>query len=155
MNPMILGALKTPLIGGGGVAEMGRMVEFHTDLTAGFERESGGPSTLRFGSHKLTDHDASSCVTGKNQRRKECHEDKERSKECGVPTLSAIWHENPSPGSLKIWSKASQNALFRQSNLQHGRGFQRGERGRGAGQEEELTLGEAAAAGAFQSPPDH
>ena len=36
---------KTPLIGGGGVAEMGRMVEFDTDLTAGFERESGGPST--------------------------------------------------------------------------------------------------------------
>jgi hypothetical protein len=26
------------LIGGGGVAEMWRMVEFHTDLTAGFAR---------------------------------------------------------------------------------------------------------------------
>jgi hypothetical protein len=68
---------NSPLIGGGGVAEMGRMVEFHTDLTAVFERESGGPATLRFGSHKLTVHDASSCVTGKNQRRKECHENEE------------------------------------------------------------------------------
>jgi hypothetical protein len=71
------GIFSSPLIGGGGVAEMGRMVEFRTDLTAGLKGESGRPSSLRFGSHKLTVHDASSCVTGKNQRRRECHENEE------------------------------------------------------------------------------
>jgi hypothetical protein len=54
---------KTPLIGGGGVAEMWRMVEFHTDLTAGLERESGGPSSLRSGSHNQPYHQSPPCIT--------------------------------------------------------------------------------------------
>ena len=51
---------SSPLIGSGGVAEMCRMVWNSTRI-----------------SHKLTVRDASSCVTGKNQRRKECHENEE------------------------------------------------------------------------------